>query len=173
MTTKNKVRALVLSLLVTLALLGGLGIWALRMLRPEVFASIETQSGDTQPALTDASDKQITLAGFASCEAVPTGNWFYGGSTTWAAIRQAADTKINQAAPGFQLTYTQDPIRPPSSGNGIDMLIQGKISFSQSSRPIQDDEYKTAAQRGIELKQIPVLMMRSQLLYILIYPLTG
>ncbi|NJM87777.1 MAG: hypothetical protein HC847_11940 [Hydrococcus sp. RU_2_2] len=45
---------------------------------------------------------------------------------------------------------------PPGSGSGIKMLLDGQISFVQSSRPLKDKEYEMAFQRGILLQQIPV-----------------
>jgi phosphate transport system substrate-binding protein len=36
------------------------------------------------------------------------------------------------------------------------MLLDGEISFAQSSRPISDREYDIAAQRGVKLQQVPV-----------------
>ncbi|GAB1543008.1 hypothetical protein NUACC21_56820 [Scytonema sp. NUACC21] len=85
-----------------------------------------------------------------------TGTWLYGGSTTWAPIRGLVDKKIEQELPEFNLTYTQHPTSPPGSGTGIKMLLDGQISFSQSSRPILDKEYELAAARGVKLKQVPV-----------------
>jgi ABC-type phosphate transport system substrate-binding protein len=86
----------------------------------------------------------------------PFGIWHYGGSTSWAAIRVTADQKIKAELAEFQITYKQDPLEPPSSGNGIKMLIQGRLAFAQSSRPITNDEVVLANQRGFTLKQIPV-----------------
>ncbi|KYC35254.1 phosphate ABC transporter substrate-binding protein [Scytonema hofmannii PCC 7110] len=87
---------------------------------------------------------------------VLSGTWLYGGSTTWAPIRGLVDQKIKQELPEFNLTYTQHPTLPPGSGTGIKMLLDGQISFAQSSRPILDKEYELAAARGVKLKQVPV-----------------
>lgn len=86
----------------------------------------------------------------------PSGTWLYGGSTTWAPIRGLADKEIKQEFPKFNLSYTQHPILPPGSGTGIKMLLDGQLSFSQSSRPVLTSEYEIAAQRGVKLKQVPV-----------------
>jgi ABC-type phosphate transport system substrate-binding protein len=87
---------------------------------------------------------------------VPSGTWLYGGSTTWAPIRGLVDKQIRQELPEFKLTYAQHPSLPPGSGTGIKMLLDGQISFAQSSRPIIDKEYELAAARGVKLKQVPV-----------------
>lgn len=87
---------------------------------------------------------------------VPSGTWLYGGSTTWAPIRGLVDRKIKQQLPKFKLTYSQHPTLPPGSGTGIKMLLDGQLSFTQSSRPVLDSEYQIAVSRGVRLKQVPV-----------------
>jgi ABC-type phosphate transport system substrate-binding protein len=86
----------------------------------------------------------------------PSGTWLYGGSTTWAPIRGLVDKKIKRELPKFNLSYAHHPTLPPGSGTGIKMLLDGQLSFSQSSRPILNSEYEIAASRGVKLKQVPV-----------------
>jgi ABC-type phosphate transport system substrate-binding protein len=86
----------------------------------------------------------------------PSGTWLYGGSTTWAPIRGLVDKKIKQELPKFNLSYAHHPTLPPGSGTGIKMLLDGQLSFSQSSRPILNSEYEIAASRGVKLKQVPI-----------------
>jgi ABC-type phosphate transport system substrate-binding protein len=86
----------------------------------------------------------------------PAGTWLYGGSTTWAPIRGLVDKRIERELPKFNLTYAQHPTLPPGSGTGIKMLLDGQLSFSQSSRPVLNNEYELAASRGVKLKQVPV-----------------
>lgn len=86
----------------------------------------------------------------------PSGTWRYGGSTAWAPIRSLVDEKIKQELPKFRLSYTRHPSLPPSSGTGITMLLNEQLSFSQSSRPFNNNEYQTAASRGVRLKEVPV-----------------
>ncbi|WP_438822876.1 PstS family phosphate ABC transporter substrate-binding protein [Nostoc favosum] len=86
------------------------------------------------------------------------GTWFYGGSTSWAPIRQRVDPEIKKAHPQFELRYTDAINATPGSGTGIRMLLEGQLTFSQSSRPIADREYQQAQQRGLSLKQIPVAL---------------
>ncbi|MCC5666043.1 substrate-binding domain-containing protein [Nostoc sp. CHAB 5784] len=88
----------------------------------------------------------------------PEGTWFYGGSTSWAPIRQRVDPEIKKAHPQFELRYTDAINATPGSGTGIRMLLSGQLTFSQSSRPIADREYQQAQQRGLSLKQIPVVL---------------
>ncbi|WP_445638569.1 PstS family phosphate ABC transporter substrate-binding protein [Nostoc sp. DSM 114161] len=93
-----------------------------------------------------------------SSVAAPEGTWFYGGSTSWAPIRQHIDPEITTAHPKFELRYTDAINATPGSGTGIRMLLEGQLTFSQSSRPIADREYQQAQQRGFSLKQIPVAL---------------
>lgn len=87
---------------------------------------------------------------------IPAGTWRYGGSTTWAPIRSGVDSQILQVHPDFNLVYTSHPTRPDGSGTGIIMLLNEQLSFSQSSRPLSDEEYAKADLRGFTLKQVPV-----------------
>ncbi|HAZ47195.1 MAG TPA: hypothetical protein DDW76_18860 [Cyanobacteria bacterium UBA11369] len=100
--------------------------------------------------------EQKPFAEFAEREKIPFGIWHYGGSTAWASIRGIADKKIKAEMPGFQITYKQDPLELPSSKNGIKMLIEGRLAFAQSSRPITNEEVAFANKRGVTIKQIAV-----------------
>jgi ABC-type phosphate transport system substrate-binding protein len=91
-----------------------------------------------------------------SIEAFPPGIWQYGGSTTWSHIRHLIDPKIAKEHPDFKLIYTLHPTLPPGTGSGIKMLLDGEISFVQSSRPLTDKEYNIALQRSLILQQIPI-----------------
>jgi phosphate transport system substrate-binding protein len=87
---------------------------------------------------------------------VPTGLFNYGGSTTWAPIRKEMDAQIQLVFPDFRLRYTDPVSGTPGSGQGIKMLLEGQLAFAQSSRPIKDEEYQSAQQRGFMLEAIPV-----------------
>ena len=92
---------------------------------------------------------------FADIES-PQGTWLYGGSTTWATIRGEIDSQILQVHPDFNLVYKSHPTLPEGSGTGISMLLNEQLSFAQSSRPLEDEEYEKADLRGFSLKQVPV-----------------
>ena len=89
---------------------------------------------------------------------VPTMIARYGGSTSFAPLRsETIENTIEEAHQGFKLAYTEPaPGEKPGSGKGIEMLIEGQLSFSQSSRSVKDDEFKRAKNRGFNLKQVPV-----------------
>ena len=88
---------------------------------------------------------------------VPEGVFFYGGAMASAGIRsQATLAQIAEAQPQFQLTYEDPLVVPPDSGAGIQMVIDGTISFAESFRPLKQSEYELAQSRGFKLKQVPV-----------------
>ncbi|MBW4619458.1 MAG: substrate-binding domain-containing protein [Cyanosarcina radialis HA8281-LM2] len=91
-----------------------------------------------------------------SIDAIPEGTWQYSGSTTWEPIREQLERKIKRDRLKFQPIYMRHPTLPSGSRTGIKMLLDGEISFAQSSRPISDREYDLAAQRGVKLQQVPV-----------------
>ncbi|MEM1255131.1 MAG: PstS family phosphate ABC transporter substrate-binding protein [Cyanobacteria bacterium P01_H01_bin.21] len=101
-------------------------------------------------AATDTPNSQL-----AAIKDVPQGLFNYGGSTTWIPVHEAVNETIANAFPEFQLRYTLPSSGAPGSGKGIKMLLDGQLSFSESSRPIKDEEYQSAQQRGFSLVQIP------------------
>ncbi|MEH1899758.1 MAG: substrate-binding domain-containing protein [Nostoc sp.] len=98
-----------------------------------------------------------TPQGFSSVT-TPQGTWLYGGNTSWASIWQYVDPEIKKAHPQFKLRYTPPINDPPGSGTGIRMLLEGRLTFSLSSRPITDREYQQSQKRGLSLKPIPVAL---------------
>ncbi|MCC5607294.1 phosphate ABC transporter substrate-binding protein [Nostoc sp. CHAB 5834] len=86
---------------------------------------------------------------------VPQGIIRYGGSTSFAPVRSPAIVAlIKLAHPGFELVYTSPtPGIKAGSGSGIKMLIEGQLNFSQSSRPLKDEEYESAKTRNFTLEQ--------------------
>lgn len=94
---------------------------------------------------------------FTKVTNVPQGVFFYGGAMASAGIRsQNTLAKIAEAQPQFQLTYEDPLVLPPDSGTGIQMVIDGTISFAESFRPLKQVEYDLASSRGFKLKQVPV-----------------
>ena len=89
---------------------------------------------------------------------VPSGLFSYGGSTTFAPLREPKrETELLEAHPEFRLRYTEPPSRQkPGSGTGIKMLLEGQLSFSQSSRPLKTKEFEEADKRGFSLEQIAI-----------------
>ncbi|MBF2006180.1 MAG: PstS family phosphate ABC transporter substrate-binding protein [Chlorogloeopsis fritschii C42_A2020_084] len=147
MTEKNETTVLVLALMITLGLVGGVFLWLANNSSIKVFRSSNNLS---------QTIKQTDINNFAQVQNVPVGLFSYGGSTTWAPIRKEVDTAVQTVFPQFQLRYTDPTTGAPGSGSGIKMLLSSQLAFSQSSRSIKDEEFKQAQQRGFTLKEIPV-----------------
>jgi phosphate transport system substrate-binding protein len=116
-----------------------------------VSSSTQGQARSTLPNSKPASNSST----FARVPNVPSGLFNYGGSTTWAPIRNQVDTLVQAAHPEFQLRYTH-PVNATPGSAGVQMLLEGQLAFSQSSRPLEDQEYQQSQLRGYSLRQIPV-----------------
>lgn len=110
------------------------------------------------PTPTPAAPNPNYAATFAQVTNVPSGLFNYGGSTTFAPLRAPAiATQITQAHAGFRLRYTEPPTgQKPGSGTGINMLINGQLSFAQSSRSLKTTELDEAQKRGFTLEQVAI-----------------
>ena len=161
MSHKNETPILILSLLITTLLIAGGWWWFNRNSAFNVNSLIKPQQNKSDSGTSNTSPAPPISSGttgnnFASVENVPAGLFNYGGSTSWAPIRKSIDQKIQTARKDFRLRYVQPLSSTPGSGSGIQMLIDGKLTFAQSSRPLQDKELSRAKQRGFTLQQIPV-----------------
>jgi phosphate transport system substrate-binding protein len=140
----NETAVLIIAFLTTLGIVcGGAYLW---------FKNPHILSGANE------SNQQIQNVGskFTSINNIPAGLFNYGGSTTWAPIRRDVDSVIQKELRQFQLRYTDPTTGAPGSSPGIKMVINGQMSFSQSSRQIKAEEQQQAQQLGFKLEQIPV-----------------
>jgi phosphate transport system substrate-binding protein len=145
MSQKNEILPLLLTVMVTSAVLGGLAWWLLN----KTFPNFNDRSNSSP------SNNQISET-LAAVKNVPEGLFNYGGSTTWAPIRKEVDFIIQQVWPKFRLVYTDPTAGTPGTGSGIRMLIENQLAFSQASRSLKDEEIQRAQQRGLTLKEVPV-----------------
>lgn len=106
----------------------------------------------SQPSASAAVPAAGTLGAVRN---VPEGLFNYGGSTTWIPVHGPTQAAITNAFSEFQLRYTLPSSGAPGSGTGIQMLLEGQLSFAESSRPLDSEEYDAAQQRGFGLEQIP------------------
>lgn len=146
MSQKNETTVLVLTLLITLGIVGG-GFWWF------------TRRGIDLGSISNNQSQPIgnsNVETFANVQSVPSGLFSYGGSTTWAPIRGQVDPAIQTVWPQLRLRYTNPTTGAPGSSSGIKMLLNGQLAFSQSSRSIKDEEFKQAQAKGFTLKEIPV-----------------
>ncbi|QSJ18546.1 substrate-binding domain-containing protein [Nostoc sp. UHCC 0702] len=140
------IRGLVIGELVTIAIIGGLWLW----LRPRLQVDKNAFSSSSQRLETASF---TAGSSFKSVTNVPSGSFNYGGSTAWAPIRQLVDSQIQFTRPELQLRYVNPAKDSPGSGSGIRMLLDGKLDFTGSSRPLTSEEQEIARQRGFTLEQ--------------------
>ncbi len=161
---KNEVPALIVALGLTAALIAG-GAWLLKdsAILGNKEASTPAPQSTESPQPSSASSPQpgaqtppTAASTLTEVTNVPSGQFSYGGSTTWAPIRGAVDPLIQQALPNFKLAYKEAPAQAPGSSVGIQMLIDGELDFAQSSRPLNADDKQKAQQQGVTLQEIPV-----------------
>ena len=148
MSQKNEILPLLLTVMVTSAVLGGIAWWLLN----KTFPNLNDRSNSSS---SSSSNNQISET-LAAVKNVPEGLFNYGGSTTWAPIRKEVDFIIQQVWPKFRLVYTDPTAGTPGTGSGIRMLIENQLAFSQASRSLKDEEIQRAQQRGLTLKEVPV-----------------
>ncbi len=146
MSQKNEILPLLLTVMVTSTLLGGIAWWLLN----KTFPNLNDRSNSSS-----SSNNQISET-LGAVKNVPEGLFNYGGSTTWAPIRKEVDFIIQQVWPKFRLVYTDPTTGTPGTGSGIRMLIENQLAFSQASRSLKDEEIQRAQQRGLTLKEVPV-----------------
>jgi phosphate transport system substrate-binding protein len=149
----------VLTLLLLLVLETGYLVWNMTWNRQSSGTALKPASaGCTAPAsVKDRAVYTQICTAMNEVVDVPSGQFFYGGTMGAAALRSSGVLiDLEKAHPEFRLRYL-DPLNvPPDSGTGIQMLINGDLSFAESQRPIREKEYELARSRGFTLKQIPV-----------------
>ncbi|MBP5974285.1 substrate-binding domain-containing protein [Brasilonema sp. CT11] len=97
------------------------------------------------------------IATLAKVKNVPSGTFYYGGSTSFAPLRSPdVIAAINKAQPSFNLEYTHPKEKKPGSRTGIEMLLNGELNFAQSSDTLKPYESQDATKKGFTLEQRPV-----------------
>ena len=138
-------KGLIIGKVLTLMVIGGLLWW---LLKPNLLARNSVNSSNQNfNALSNNASTFQTVAD------VPNASFNYGGSTAWASIRQLVDSQIQSDRPELQLRYVNPVNGSPGSSSGIRMLLDGKLDFAQSSRPLTDEEQAMAKERGFTLEQ--------------------
>jgi phosphate transport system substrate-binding protein len=139
-------RGLIIGKVLTLMVIGGLLWW---LLKPNLSSNNSADSSSNQSSNTFSN----TASTFQTVAYIPTDSFNYGGSTAWASIRQLVDSQIQSVRPELQLRYVDPVNNSPGSSSGIRMLLDGKLDFAQSSRPLTDEEQAMAKERGFTLEQ--------------------
>lgn len=119
----------------------GLGVFVLL-----AFITFYTTSNANNSSRIDKS-KEIEITGLSS----------YGGDSTFAPlVARGLNKYVESEYPNLKLRYSKPVNNDFSSVNGIDMLLNGELSFAYSARPLSDEEYRNAQIRGFKLKQIVI-----------------
>ena len=150
MSHKNETLSLLLAAVITTSLIFG-GLWFFMERWAQLNGTVDKPSGTK-----NTNNPTNQLLSKCNVPNLPEGTFNYGGSTTWAPIRQDVDSVLQSLCPRFILRYTQPPSGQPGSGTGIRMLIDNQLAFSQSSRSLKAEENAEAKQKGFSLKEIPV-----------------
>lgn len=146
-------RGLIIGKVLTLMVIGGLLWW---LLKPNFLSRTSVDSSNQSSNAISSNTLPSTGSTFQTVVDVPNASFNYGGSTAWASIRQLVDSQIQSDRPELQLRYV-DPVNgSPGSSSGIRMLLDGKLDFAQSSRPLTDEEQAIAKERGFTLEERPV-----------------
>lgn len=153
MSQQKQLITLSLALIITLGLVSG-GVW---FLLKKSNLNILTKNPQNQTSSNNNSQNSDNIiVNFNDVKDVPSGTFSYGGSSVWASIRGKIDQDLKIVFPTFQLRYVNPLQGAPSSGKGINMLLENQLDFAQSSRSLSDQEYQKAQQRNIKLKEIPI-----------------
>ena len=123
----------------------GLALWGNYLLQKPT----EVNSNSTD------EKKQIAIQKLVA----PKGLYSYGGASFFAPlVRSGLNVAVESAYPNFDLRYTKPLNQDFSYANGINMLIEGELSFAFNGRPLTDAEYEKAKLRNISLKQVPIFI---------------
>ncbi|MDJ0715089.1 MAG: substrate-binding domain-containing protein [Prochloraceae cyanobacterium] len=150
LTSVSTVILIMAALLWSLGLVGR-GVW--RLTQEDNLNPTQSETSTTEKPI---ESEKSNAENFAQVQNVPTGLFRYGGSNAWAPIRLLLDSAIQAERPEFQLRYVENDDSLSGSSTGIQMLLEDKLTFIQSSYPLQDSDYSQAEQRGFKIKQIPV-----------------
>lgn len=121
----------------------GLGIILAGLL---ITVSNNLSNSSSETTLTDRQS-ETKISGLSS----------YGGDPIFAPlVANGLNRAIEAQYPNLQLRYAKPVNGDFSSVNGIEMLLNGELSFAYNARPLTDNEYRTAQLRGFKLKQTPI-----------------
>lgn len=151
---KNDLPALLLTLLVTLGLLGG-GIWFLAQRltsrlgsTPQSSSNPPATSGSVPvpsiPAVTSSAGSPIALS-LNTTQPDPTVLTMDGSVSLVALIKQLQNAYL-QINPNLPSTYGLPDGRPNGTNAGIQNLRDGKVVLAVSSRPLKPEEIQAGLQ---------------------------
>ncbi|MEM6755444.1 MAG: CHAT domain-containing protein, partial [Cyanobacteria bacterium P01_C01_bin.38] len=105
---------------------------------------------DVSAKLKRIQDKLVHISGGKSklietnSASIPSGTFYYGGSTTWAPIHDEVQKVLKIVHPNFKVEYTHPKNDFPGSATGIKMLLESELDFALSSRRLTSKEEEKA-----------------------------
>jgi len=152
---KNDLPALLLTLLITLGLLGG-GLWFVgkKFLGGSGNQTVPSPSPSPASSIGANSNPVASSAVSPSASPVPGSSNLNAsqpnpsilaidGSVSLVALIKQLQTAYLQVNPSIPTTYGLPDGHPNGTNQGIQNLIDGKVSLAVSSRPLKPDELKT------------------------------
>lgn len=128
-------------------------VWALSLFG---FGLWQQSQQQTQQSPVPANEMSPGYSTFSQVNNVPSGRFKYSGSPDWSPIRLVVDSAIQSERREYQLSYIQPQSTQVNTATAIALLLQGKLAFVQSDRPLKSSEITQAQQQGLTLQQTPV-----------------
>ncbi|NEQ52594.1 MAG: solute-binding protein [Leptolyngbya sp. SIO3F4] len=123
---------------------------------PQTSVKLPLQQNDREEEANNKPATSSSKLNPAAIKNVPNGIFNYGGSTTWIPVHETVNNLITDSFPEFELRYVLPANGLPGSSTGVKMLLEGELSFSESSRPLKVKEHDEAEKRGFKLEQVPI-----------------
>ncbi len=94
-----------------------------------------------------------TCTELRNCRQITQGTFRFSGGTSWNPIHPKLAEELKITHPQLTFSYITPIDGQPSSGKSVQMLMDGEIDFALISRPLEEETYNKAKERGIELHQ--------------------
>ena len=94
-----------------------------------------------------------TCTELRNCRQITQGTFRFSGGTSWNPIHPKLAEELKITHPNLTFSYITPIDGQPSSGKSVQMLMDGEIDFALVSRPLEEEMYNKAKERGVELHQ--------------------
>lgn len=138
--------------------LPGILITAFTGIVATVIVKLVTEPRPTSSQATTTPKMATGCKTFADCPAPPKGLFRYSGSTSWVPLHRELNLELAKLYPEFKMQYVAPETGVPGTVKGAEMLLEGKVDFSHSARPLSQEFRSKAAQQGQVLEMIPIAM---------------
>ena len=146
-------------LIILLLVGGGNYFWQRHQIKSLTKADVSTslKVGQSQLAQSSATSPVQLYDAMRDVPNVPNGLFNYSSAQQFAAlVAHGMNDAIAQSHPKLRLRFTEPANNLPGSGSAITMLLDHQISFAETARPIEEEEYNKAKERNLTLEEIPI-----------------